>query len=81
MKQIAPKSLTARTGGGLWAGGTVGLLTGLCYLLLFGGLDFSRGNPLYPLVRLPSGLLGLVAALVAVGAGVGAVVSLATPDD
>ena len=81
MSRTAPKSLTARTGGGLWAGGTVGLLTGLCYVLLFGGLDFSRGNPLSPLLRLSSGLLGLLAALVAAGAGVGAIVSLATPDE
>ena len=68
-------------GRGLRAGGLVGLLTGLCYIFFFGGLDFSRGNPIQPLLTLPLRTIGLFALLVALGAGAGAIVSAVTPDE
>jgi hypothetical protein len=73
--------LGARARPGLRAGGTVGLLTGLCYLLLFGGLDFSGGNPIQPLLALSLRSLAMCVGLVAAGAFVGAIVSIRTPDE
>lgn len=70
-----------RIGPGLWAGGIVGLLTGLCYVVLFGGLDFSRGNPLSALAALSARTLLLLSVLVLTGAAAGAIVSLKTGDD
>ena len=81
MSGTGPTSLGARARPGLIAGGTVGLLTGFCFVLLFGGLDFSGGNPLAALLRVSSGMLALCAGLVAVGAAAGVVVSLKTSDD
>ena len=81
MTANGPTSFGARARPGLVAGGTVGLLTGLCYVLLFGGLDFSGGNPLAALLRVSSGMLVLCSALVAVGAAAGVVVSLKTSHD
>ena len=81
MSGSGPGFLGARARPGLRAGGTVGLLTGLCYVLLFGGLDFSRGNPIGPLLALPLRALAVCAGLVAAGALVGAIVSIQTPDE
>jgi hypothetical protein len=50
-------------------------------VLLFGGLDFSGGNPLAALLRVSSSMLVLCAGLVAAGAAAGVVVSLKTSDD
>lgn len=66
---------------GLKAGATVGLLTGLCYILLLSDVDFSRGNPAAPLLALPPRVYLLFALMVVVGAAVGAVVSLGTSDE
>ena len=81
MIENGPTSFGARARPGLIAGGTVGLLTGLCYVLLFGGLDFSGGNPLAALLGVSSAKIALCAGLVAVGAAAGVVVSLKTSDD
>lgn len=81
MSVTGPTSLGARARPGLIAGGTVGLLTGLCYVLLFGGLDFSGGNPLAALLRVSAGMIALCAGLVALGAAAGVVVSLKTSHD
>jgi hypothetical protein len=50
-------------------------------VLLFGGLDFSGGNPLVALMRLSAGMVALCAGLIVVGAAAGVVVSLKTSDD
>jgi hypothetical protein len=76
-----PPTLWSRVRPGVWAGGTVGLLTSLCYILFFGGLDFSRGNPLRALLDLPPRMLVLSGIMTFLGAIAGAVVSLKTPDD
>lgn len=70
-----------RLGPGIWAGGTVGLLTGLCYVFLLGGVDFSRGRPLSALLSLPPRTIVLLVLLVLAGAGLGILVSLVTPDE
>jgi len=50
----------------------------MCYVLLFGGLDFSRGNPLVSLLSVSPATLALGAVLVAVGCALGALISLRT---
>jgi hypothetical protein len=81
MTPSALASAAARARPGLWAGATVGLLTGLCYIFFFGGLDFSSGNPFRALLHLPARLLIVCSAMIAAGAVLGAIVSLYTPDE
>ena len=80
MAPAGAPSRWARARPGLWAGATVGFLTAICYIFFFGGLDFSRGNPLRPLLELPGRMLVLAAVLTILGAIAGAVVSFVTPD-
>ena len=81
MKAAARLRSGVRIRTGLWAGGVAGFLTGLCYLILFGGLDFSRGNPLAALAAVPSRTAALVAGLTIAGALLGILVSYWTPDE
>ena len=81
MTRTGQRPVGRSIGRGVRAGGLVGLLTGLCYLFMFGGLDFSSGNPLAPLLALPARTLGLFALLLVLGAGAGALVSVLTPDE
>lgn len=74
-------SALARIRPGLWAGAIVGLLTGFCYVFLFGRLDVSRGNPFRSLLTLGPATLAVWAFLVAAGAFTGALVSLRTSDE
>jgi pheromone shutdown protein TraB len=74
-------SAAARARPGLWAGATVGLLTSFCYIFFFGGLDFSHGNPLREFLHLPLRIVLLSVAMISVGAVLGAIVSLYTPDE
>ena len=66
---------------GVRAGAVAGLLTGLCCVFLFGGLDFSRGRPLAAFLELPPKAYGLIVLAVVAGAGAGAVVSSRTHED
>lgn len=79
----APRSSSAlaRIRPGLWAGAIVGLLTGFCYVFLFGGLDFSRGSPFRSFSTIGPAALALWGLLVVAGAFAGAFVSLKTSDD
>lgn len=79
MTGSGPRSVSARIRPGIRAGATTGLLSGLCSVFLFSGLDFSSGNPLAPLFSLPLRQVGLWVGFVAVGAALGAVLSWRSP--
>ena len=68
-------------GTGLKAGGIVGFLTGLRWVVVVRGVDFSRTNPFRALLAVAPRDLVVLGILILAGAGLGALVSWRTPDE